>query len=79
MLFNRIFRRRKPKHLRGDVNSGDMRTNAVDNPFDLREDGSIHKGDPAWDAMWEALSSCKATYGNQRPDGTWDVKQIKDE
>lgn len=61
--------------LRGDVNSGDMRYNPVDNPFDVREDGSIRPGDPAWDALMESMNSGGVIMGNQREDGTWDVQK----
>ncbi len=65
--------------LRGDLNSGDMRENPVDNPLDMRADGSIHKGDPAWDALMESFNSGEPVIGTQRDDGTWDVRPIKDD
>lgn len=67
----RLFRRRKAPI---PVSPGDMRSTPVNNPLDWREDGSIRKGDPAWDAMWRMMKTGEAMIANQKPDGTWDVK-----
>jgi len=51
--------------------TGDMRDTPVDNPLDFRADGSIHAGDPAWEAMMEIMNSGESAVFNQRKDGTW--------
>jgi len=54
----------------------DMRIAPVDNPLDVREDGSIRPGDPAWDYMMEVMKSGKVMTANQRADGTWETKEL---
>ena len=56
------------KHRRS---SSDMRVTPVDNPLDVREDGTIREGDPAWDFMMEVMNSEEGKIMNQQPDGTW--------
>lgn len=58
-----------------DLAENDMRVAPVDNPLDVREDGSIRPGDPAWDYMMEVMNSGKASVANQRADGTWETKE----
>jgi hypothetical protein len=72
----RLFSRRKKDSAES---SGDMRTTPVDNPLDWRPDGSIRKGDPAWDFMMKIIESGKAGIANQRPDGTWKTELLGDD
>lgn len=67
------FRRRKRAV---QTSPGDMRTTPVNNPLDWREDGTIRRGDPAFDALWRTMETGEAMIANQKPDGTWDVKFI---
>lgn len=62
--------------LTGDL---DMRFMSVDNPFDYRPNGSIQAGDPAWNVFKEMMETGKPIIGNQRADGTWDVRSIDSE
>lgn len=55
------------------ASAGDMRTTPIDNPLDFRADGSIQKGDPAYDALMEVMDSGQATSFNQNADGTWET------
>lgn len=57
--------------------TGDMRDTPVDNPLDYREDGSIRKGDPAYDFMMEVMESGEASIATQKPDGTWETTSPK--
>lgn len=52
---------------------GDMRSTPVNNPLDVREDGSIREGDPAWAFMMEVMNG-DSGIANQRADGTWETK-----
>lgn len=54
----------------------DFRDVPVDNPMDVREDGSIRPGDPTYDYMMSLMQSGKASIANQRPDGTWETKEL---
>lgn len=72
----RLFSRRKKNTV---ISEGDMRVAPVNNPLDWREDGSIHKGDPAWNFLQEILESGKPGIANQRPDGTWETQLIGDD
>jgi hypothetical protein len=56
-----------------------MRTTPVDNPLDWREDGTIRKGDPAWEFFADIMKSGQAGIANQRPDGTWETKLLGDD
>ncbi len=47
-----------------------------DDPLDPHGDGTIRKGDPMHDLMF---NEGRAIIGNLRPDGTWDVKIISDD
>jgi hypothetical protein len=49
-----------------------METDPVNNPLDYRRDGSIRKGDPAWDFMMKVMEGNTGT-AVQREDGTWDT------
>lgn len=60
----------------GAARSGDMREVPVDNPMDVRPDGSIRPGDPAWAMFEEMMKDGKPRIGNQREDGTWDVQSV---
>lgn len=66
----RLFGRKK------EYAENDMRVAPVDNPLDVREDGSIREGDPAWDYMMEVMRSGKISVANQREDGTWETKEL---
>lgn len=57
-----------------NLKDNDMRVTPVDNPLDVREDGSIREGDPAYDFLMEVMASGEAKVANQREDGTWEVK-----
>lgn len=70
---NRFWSRLFGKKQQPPVNSADMRSTPVDNPLDVREDGSIREGDPAWNFMMEVMNSGKAGVANQRQDGTWET------
>lgn len=65
---------RKSLRLAG-LADNDMRKTPIDNPLDYREDGSIRKGDPAWDAMMEIMESGEPAIYNQKKDGTWKKEQ----
>lgn len=70
----KLFRRRR--QATQTASPGDMRTTPVNNPLDWREDGSIRKGDPAWDSFQRMMETGEAMIANQKPDGTWDVKYL---
>jgi hypothetical protein len=75
--FGNLFgRKRVAEDLSEDLTENDMRVAPVDNPLDVREDGSIRPGDPAYDYMMEVMRSGKASVANQRDDGTWDTKSL---
>lgn len=70
-------RKTKERHPSNGLRSGtDMRTTPVNNPLDLREDGTIRPGDPAYAALMEILDSGKGAIFNQRDDGTWEKQDL---
>jgi hypothetical protein len=69
--FGKLFGREKQQYAEND-----MRVAPVDNPLDVREDGSIRPGDPAYDYMMEVMNSGGAMIANQREDGTWETKKL---
>lgn len=70
----RFWRRERPV----ETSPGDMRTTPVNNPLDWREDGSIRRGDPAWDFFQEIMDTGEVGIANQRPDGAWETKIVGD-
>lgn len=64
----------KSRQRREAFPEGDMRSTPVNNPLDVREDGSIREGDPAWDFIMSIMNGEEGGMATQRADGTWETK-----
>lgn len=76
-MFNWL-RRLKPQSKPRNPASPDERVMDLgDDPLDPHGDGTIRKGDPMM--YYPTMNEGRATIGNRRPDGNWDVKIIPDD